>query len=153
MAKKRVGKQQRKKQGEASKETTKEINGKGRPPKYETPEEMQQKIDEYFEKGVRTREILIGQGAAKKKVNMPVPTISGLVYHLGFSSRTSFYDYQTNKDFAYIVKRAALFIEMQYEELLQQGNVTGAIFALKNMGWRDQPKDDTPNANITVNIE
>jgi hypothetical protein len=28
-------------------------------------------------------------------------------------------------------------IEIEYEKQLRSGNVTGAIFALKNFGWRD----------------
>jgi hypothetical protein len=35
-----------------------------------------------------------------------------------------------------------LFVEKHYEELLQVGNTTGAIFALKNMGWIDRVNQD-----------
>jgi hypothetical protein len=33
-------------------------------------------------------------------------------------------------------------IEMYHEERLSENNVTGAIFALKNMGWRDKSEQD-----------
>lgn len=87
---------------------------------YESAEELQAKIDEYF-----TR--------PDKK-----PTISGLAYHLGFESRQSFYDYEQKEGFAYTIKRARLRIENEYEDRLNEGAGAGAIFALKNLGWKDQ---------------
>jgi len=93
----------------------------GRPPKYKTAEELQKKIDEYFE--------------AHDKY-----TISGLAYNLGFDGRQSFYDYEKKDEFSYTIKRARLRIEMYYEELLTKGGgISGSIiFALKNFGWTDK---------------
>ncbi len=92
----------------------------GRPPKFDNPEDMQQAISEFFEQE---------QGKI---------TISGLAYYLGFESRQSFYDYESNPKFSYTIKRARLFIENEYEKLLISNNTTGAIFALKNFGWTDK---------------
>ena len=44
----------------------------------------------------------------------------------------------TKKEFSYTIKRARLLIEILYEEQLQKGSPTGAIFALKNFGWKDR---------------
>lgn len=109
----------------------------GQPPFYETPEEIQAAIDLYFKEGVTIRKVITGSGANKQLVEIPVPTISGLCYFLGFESRQSFYDQEEREGFSYTIKRARLFIEKEYEEQLNAGNTVGAIFALKNMGWLD----------------
>lgn len=107
----------------------------GRPPKYETPEELEKKIDEYFE-------------------DVTKPTITGLALFLGFESRQSFYDYEKNGNFSYIIKRARLHIESIYEESLHSQSCTGAIFALKNFGWKDKQEVEQngimTNINLTV---
>ena len=118
----------------------------GRPAMYDSAEELAAKIDEYFNGGCRTKTVLVGK--EKEPVEIPVPTITGLAIFLGFESRQSFYDYEQKPDFTYIIKRARLFIEREYEEQLASGNVTGAIFALKNFGWRDKSEiDHTNNGN------
>jgi len=106
----------------------------GRPPMYSTPEEMQKKIDEYFEK-VPTFKRYYGEIS----VDVPCPTITGLTLFLGFCDRQSFRDYEVNKpEFTCTMKTARQRIENHYETLLQQGQPTGAIFALKNFGWTDK---------------
>lgn len=90
-----------------------------RPPKYKTAKELQDKIDKYI------------------KDPTVKHTISGLAYFLGFSSRQSFYDLEKLEEFSYTVKRARLFLESHYEELLAEKSYGGAIFALKNFGWED----------------
>lgn len=95
----------------------------GRPPIYDSPEKMQADIDIYF-------------------ASVTKATITGLCLELGFESRQSFYDYEEKEDFSYIVKRARLRIENYYELNLTENNVTGSIFALKNMGWKDKTETD-----------
>ena len=114
----------------------------GRPPFYETPEDLQDAINSYFNEGITQRKVIVGSGSNKQAIDIPVPTITGLCYYIGFESRQSFYDYEEKDGFTYIVKRARLFIEKEYEEQLNAGNTIGAIFALKNMGWMDQSKVD-----------
>jgi hypothetical protein len=109
-------------------------------PHFKSPEELQQKIDAYFNYGVRSKTVLIGKD--KIPTEIPIPTISGLAYYLGFASRQSFYDYEKMENYSYTIKRARLFIETEYEMQLSVGNTTGAIFALKNMGWIDQISTD-----------
>lgn len=96
----------------------------GRPLKYKTKEELEGKIEEYFAK------------------NKEHPTLTGLAYHLGFESRQSIYDYEERGEFSYTIKRARLFIESHYELRLYHSSPTGAIFALKNFGWKDSIEHD-----------
>lgn len=106
----------------------------GQPPFYSDPEVMQAGIDEYFASIERDP----GRRA----------TIAGLAYHLGFASRQSLNDYEKDMGdkFAYIVKRAKLFIENNYAEtcISSKAAPIGNIFMLKaNFGYRD---------NIDVNL-
>lgn len=96
----------------------------GRPPVFEHPEDLASKIIDYFNECVAARER---------------PTISGMALFVGFESRKSF-DNQAKRspEFLHIVKRAKLVVEQQYEQLLTTVSVTGAIFALKQMGWTDK---------------
>jgi|SRR3990167_3199051 len=110
----------------------------GRRPYFRTPQQLQSKIDDYFKSGVNVRKVVVGSGKSKRIEKISVPTITGLVLHCGFESRQSFYDYEKYEEFSYTIKRARLLIEQLYEERLQTGNPTGAIFALKNFGWKDR---------------
>ncbi len=107
-------------------------------PFYKTSEELSEAVDDYFKNGVPEKDVMMGRDMVK----IPVPTITGLALHLGFCSRQSFYDYEKRPEHSYTIKRARTFIESHYEELLQVGNTTGAIFALKNMGWIDKVNND-----------
>jgi len=95
----------------------------GHPPIFESPEQMQEIADAFLLE------------CQKRNVR---PTITRLCYNLGFESRQSFYDYEKREQFSYIVKRLRLWIESGYEEALSNNSPTGAIFALKNMGWKDK---------------
>lgn len=123
----------------------------GRPAMFETAQELEAKINEYFQTGLKKRKILIGKQPNQQLVEIECPTITGLAIFLGFESRQSFYDYENREAFSYTVKRARLFIENEYEEQLTSGNTVGAIFALKNMGWKD--KVETENTNTNLNSE
>jgi hypothetical protein len=120
-------------------------NNGGRPPLFNSPDELQLKIDEYFNNPPDKRTVVFEKGT----VELPVYTIAGLAYHLGFESRQSLYSYEDKIEFCYIIKRARLRIEMAYEQNLQFNNATGSIFALKNMGWHDKSEIDQ-NLNITT---
>lgn len=120
-------------------------NKGGAPPLYSSPEDLGAAIRLYFEEDHKTRIIIIGKPPNQKKVELPVFTVTGLAIYLGFESRQSLYDYGKKDEYSYIIKRAKLFIEEEYEEQLQHGNTTGAIFALKNMGWADKQEIDHTN--------
>ena len=96
---------------------------RGRPRKIEKPEDMDRLVDEYQEK-CRLDEL-------------PV-TLTGLIRHLGLSSRQSLDEYANYEGFSDSVKKAKLVVEQAYEDRLHGNSPTGAIFALKNMGWSDR---------------
>jgi len=96
----------------------------GRPRVYDTPEELQIAVDGYF---------------AKIEEKKDPATVTGLALHIGFESRQSIYDYEEDGQFSYIIKNARLRVECEYEKRLSTAqSPTGAIFALKNMGWKDR---------------
>ena len=78
--------------------------------------------------------------AKKDKAQPWAPTLSGLAFHLGFNSRQEFEEYESNGRFASRLKRARLQIETYYERKLHTQYTSGAIFALKNLGWADRPE-------------
>lgn len=95
----------------------------GRPPFYDTPEQLQEAVDAYFASCADEKEVI---------------TVTGLALHLGFSSRQGLGDQEKRGvAFSDIIKKAKLRVENAYEKCLQRDKPTGAIFALKNMGWRD----------------
>ena len=112
----------------------------GRPPKFATPEELDARVEEYFNGGgMRTKTITTKAGL---EVEVPFPTMTDLCLFLGFCDRQSFYDYEKRPPFSCTLKKARTLIEREYEEMLRSGTPTGAIFALKNFGWRDKQEID-----------
>lgn len=93
----------------------------GQPPFFETAQKFADKASGYF-----------------STIDESKWTITGLALHLGFCDRQSLYDYQKREEFSCIVKYCRTMVEMAYEQKLSGASVTGAIFALKNMGWRDK---------------
>jgi len=121
----------------------------GRPPKYNTVEELQEKIDEYFD--------LIKVPEDEKDItvhNDNTPTITGLVLYLGFCDRASFYDYEKIDEFSHTIKRARLKVENWYEKCVLVGKATGPIFALKNLGWADKKEIEHSGETVhrTINV-
>jgi len=100
---------------------------------FETPEELEIAIDNYFK-------------------NELIYAITGLALFLGFESRQSFYDYEKMDGYSYAIKRARTRIELSYEIDLRKQSNSGAIFALKNMGWTDKQEVEqtviTPKAPV-----
>jgi len=109
----------------------------GRPPKYKTALELQEKIQEYFDTLSETNKI----------------TITGLVLHCGFESRQAFYHLEQKDEFRYIIKRSRLKVENHYEKLLQGNMVAGPVFALKNMGWTDKQEIDHTSKGDKINTQ
>jgi len=96
----------------------------GRPPLYDTPEQMQEAIDAYFD----------------NLVDRP-PTVTGLVLSLGFDHKSSLdYYLQEKPQFSGTIKAAKSRIEEFLEQTLyRQTSVTGIIFNLKNnFWWKDE---------------
>ena len=102
----------------------------GRPVKFKTPKELQEKIDEYFD------------GCIKDKRPF---TLSGLAYALEVDRKTIL-NYSHKEDFFPTIKRAKLRCEQFADEQLFKngGQVAGVIFNLKNNhdDWRDRQEID-----------
>lgn len=106
----------------------------GRPRIYDNKDELSQECEGYFD-------------LCRKEEERP--TVTGLALHLGFASKQSLYDYEKNDQFSYPIKKSLTRIENALEKRLENNSVTGIIFALKNMGWKD--KIETEN-NTTMQI-
>lgn len=61
-----------------------------------SPEEFKEKSREYFD---------------ECKAQDEAPSIAGLAFHLGFSSKQSIFDYRKDPEYAHEANRATLFIE------------------------------------------
>lgn len=94
----------------------------GRPRIFQSPEEFEEKVDEYV--------------AACRENDKPL-TMSGLVLALGFSSRQSLHVYEKRPEFLDAVTRARLLVENSYEERLYGPASAGAQFALPNINRKD----------------
>jgi hypothetical protein len=65
-------------------------------------------------------------------------TFSGLALFLGFNSIRAFEDYIETGELSDVLKWGRLRIEASYERKLHAQSATGAIFALKYMGWNER---------------
>lgn len=121
-----------------------ETNIGGRPPKFDDPGTLQAKVDEYFVWVQGEKEtVTVNEQPVEQWKRYPChTTITGLALFLGFESRQSIYDYEKDGTFSYIIKNARLRVEEQYEQRLHGSTPTGAIFALKNMGWKDKTETE-----------
>ena len=106
----------------------------GRPPKWETPEQLQKEIDKYF---------------LDCEANDEPLTITGLAIALD-TYRDVLMDYQEKDEFSNTIKKAKQRIENAYEKRLIKYGRSGDIFALKNFNWTDRQEVE---ANIKANIE
>lgn len=144
----------------------------GRPLKFKTVEELQSKIDEYFQscyeevweektfrdkKGKETSKewvpVLDRSGKIKKVLVRPF-TITGLALALD-TSRETLLDYEDRPEFSDTIKRAKEIIHNYVEEqLMTRAAPTGVIFNLKNnWGWKDKTEVDANNTNLNANVE
>ena len=97
--------------------------GPGQPRVIKNADELRQGLDSYFDRVLNNEE---------------KPTFTGLCLHLGYCSRQSFYDNEKIPEYSYLLKRARMIVERYYEGRLSEAACTGAIFALKNFGWKDE---------------
>jgi len=117
----------------------------GKPLKFKTVEELQTKVDEYFDK--------------QEKENKPL-TMSGLALSLDIDRKTLL-NYSNREKYFPTIKKAREKVEEWVETKLYSNNVTGAIFNLKNnFDWKDKKeldlgnKDDKPlKVEITKSID
>lgn len=136
----------------------------GSPRMYATDKEMEPEIDGYFEyiKGEYEERKVVTTVKGKRVeyvericIREPEPaTITGLALYLGFSNKESIRDYEKKgAEFMALLKRARARVEYNYEKRLHGDKPVGAIFALKNMGWKDRTviTDDDDNPILGFN--
>jgi hypothetical protein len=105
----------------------------GRPPKYNTPEEMQEVIDKYFDEN-------------------DIYTVSGLAYELDMSTE-ALRNYEAKDEFLATVKKAKQRVEISLEKRLASNAVAGSIFNLKNnFGWKDKTEVEQ-SGNFSVSFD
>jgi hypothetical protein len=113
-----------------------------RKPHYDTPEELEERITEYFNNEIT-------RGKCK-------PTNAGLCYFLGFGHRQSMTDYMNkNQAFSDIIQKARKFIESCYESEIYNSNST-ATFALSNMDrefWKHKTETDITSGGQKLGLD
>lgn len=141
----------------------------GRPPKFNSVEELQKLIDEYFAWCEPHPEIYTSWYYQKKTIknkldeevqvddyDQPMQckdierlsdrvfyTINGLAIFLD-TTRETLSEYESKPEFTDTIKAAKTKIQNQLELSLYGNNVTGVIFNLKNnYGWKDKTEVDT----------
>ena len=124
---------------------------------FSTKAELTARIDAYFNhigkelypvKRTLKKDKQAGGETPEKAASEQIPaTIAGLALFLGFDSRQAFDVQEAKGKFAAILKRACLRIEAVYEEKLHMQSSSGAIFALKNLGWNDTAAAKTKTTN------
>ena len=118
-------------------------NNGGRPKVFETPIDLQQECNEYFNWCIENKEVL---------------TITGLALYLNVTLKTlsrwrhGLIDNET-QEFSPIINRAVQCIENAYEKKLDTFTFGGAIFALKNINkehWKDKTEQEVNQTNTNV---
>lgn len=108
----------------------------GRPLKFQTVEELQNKILDYFTVCSETKRPL---------------TITGLALHLD-TTRETLLDYEERDIFTDTIKRAKLTVQNYVEEYLFTGkNTAGAIFNLvNNYNWTNKSQTDVTSGGEKI---
>jgi hypothetical protein len=102
----------------------------GRPRIIPGPEHMAELAEDYFNKTPREEWL-----------------ITGLVLHLGFAGKSSFYDYEKRPEFSHLIQTLRTIIESSYENDLKSGrykSVQSPIFALQQFKWKTQAEVNIP---------
>ena len=117
----------------------------GRPPKYKSVEEIEDKIEQYFE-SCEGEPLTDDEGKpVVNKYGYPCwikapkpPTVTGLALALGFCCRRDLLNYQGKKEFCNTITRAKSRVEEYAESrLFDRDGSNGAQFSLRNnfKGW------------------
>ncbi len=137
-------------------------NQYGKKPRYKKPEEMQEKIDKYFEECEGKPLVDHNGDPILDRWGNPVvfgakpPTVTGLALALGFKTRQALILYQAKKEFQDVVLEAKSRVEEYNErQLYTRDGQRGAQFSLAhNFGWKeDRTEEKTgPAVNIINDI-
>jgi hypothetical protein len=132
----------------------------GMTPMYTSVEEIESKIEQYFE-NCKGYPLTDNEGnQIFNKFGLPVfidvhpPTVTGLALALGFTSRQALLNYQAKLEFVDTITRAKARVEQYAEErLFDRDGSNGAQFSLRNnfKGWdADKKNDDSGDGKITI---
>ena len=135
----------------------------GRPPKYESVEEIEELIQAYFADCASHPMLDENGNVYTDKHGDPIMTppkpltVTGLALALGFNCRQSLLNYQGKKKFFDTITRAKAIVE-QYAEtrLFDKDGANGAKFSLANNfeGWKEKQAIEADVKNdITINVE
>jgi hypothetical protein len=141
----------------------KEKSNAGRPPMYKTVEEIQEKIDAYFEECngeivyTKDGEPFIDKNGNVVRTGVRPLTITGLALALGFTTRQALLNYEDKPEFVDTIKRAKSKVERYAEErLFDRDGSNGAKFSLSNnfKGWAEKQQIEADVKNdVNINIE
>lgn len=139
-----------------------EQNKGGRPPIFESPEEMKELIEEYFKQcdGVLLTDEegnVLTDKAGNPVYTKPRPyTITGLALALGFTSRQALLNYEAKEAFFDTIKKAKARVEQYAEErLFDRDGQNGARFSLSNnfKGWSEKQQIEANVNSVNINVE
>ena len=129
----------------------------GRPPLYNTPEELRKAVDLYFDRCEGEPAIdengtpVTDRRGVVKMVGAVPPTLSGLSYSLGYADRRIFTRQKyRGAEFANVVMYARLRVEQAAEErLFDRDGYRGAAFMLRAcFGWGQEEKAPQEAAGV-----
>ncbi len=105
----------------------------GRPLKFKSAKELQEKIDKYFSDTPKEEWTITGLALALDTSRQTLLEYEGEVE-----------DREKPKEYVDMIKKAKVMVEHSYEVDLKKSGRTGTIFALKNMGepWKDKTETD-----------
>lgn len=106
-----------------------------RKPKFSTPEEFDEMVDQYV---------------ADCETQSAPMTLPGLALFLGFADKSSLYQYQKRPGFEGSVRRARTLIEEYVVKRSLGRNAAGAIFLLKNMGYTDRQDPHSTAVQVVI---
>ena len=132
----------------------------GMTPMYTSVEEIESKIEQYFEdcKGYPLTDEkgkqVFNKFGSPIFIDVHPPTITGLALALGFTSRQTLLNYQAKPKFVDTITRAKARVEQYAEErLFDRDGSNGAQFSLRNnfKGWdADKKNDNSGDGKITI---
>lgn len=133
-------------------------NKGGRPLKYETVEELEEIIDNYFNSCIREvivrdkdgHVILDEDGNVEKELKMVKPiTVTGLAIAIGLTRDTLIrYEDRSEKFYDTITHAKQKCQEFAEEQLYLAKSANGPAFSLKNnWGWKDKTEQEITGAN------
>lgn len=109
--------------------------------KFNDRKSLNRLIDEYFE----------GSKNDAGKHADPI-TLTGLALYLGFINKETFDEYEQMDRYKDCLTRARFRVMAYYESRLHHPSPSGAIFALKSMGWDDNVKAKTTDSITTKSL-